>query len=128
MVTGISYKDAETGKRVQVRALSFQEGKISFLSEEGKSAIGSVPEPGLCMKRFKGDLQTRGIRYERLSAGQQLQIGSLMVRITSIGKQCHSTECNQFNKHTACVMLRETMFGVVTVPGIVTIGDSVEVI
>lgn len=125
-VTQISIKEASTKQRQSVPEHDYGQGKISFLSEEALKAMMVMPELGLCMKRFKGDLQTEGLVYSDLSVGDTLIIREIEVNVTQVGKPCHAEACVVFDKSKPCIMTKGTMFGMVNEPGKVCVGDLIK--
>ncbi len=123
-VTRILIKEAGTQERSEVSEHLFQAGTISFLAEEALAVIGGRSQPGFCMKRFKGDIQTSGFDFKALTVGDQLLVGPLKVKVIQVGKVCHSEDCTAYEKGKTCFMVSSTLFAEIMNPGIVVVGDS----
>lgn len=126
-VTGISYKEKDTGQRVSCARHTFPKGKISLISTKALEGVSASKQMGLCMRRFKGDLETQGIDYDSLKEGQILKIGELTISVTQVGKKCHAKECPVFDADRKCFMMEEVLFGEVGRAGKVAVNDKIEV-
>lgn len=110
-------RDAHAGKwHRQVSLLSYE--KI----EEFK-AKGAPVEEGA----FGENLIVQGIDLRSLPVGTRLRCGEVVLEVTQIGKQCHSG-CEIFKIMGDCIMPREGIFTRVLHGGVVSEGDSIEVI
>jgi MOSC domain-containing protein YiiM len=104
----------------------FMYRQISLLST---ASIESMRRKGVDVGAgdFAENLTIDGIDLPALPVGTTLRIGdSLLVRVTQIGKECHS-RCNIFQQVGDCVMPREGIFVEVLNDGEVTVGDVIEV-
>lgn len=110
-------KDAHAGKwHRQVSLLSYE--KI----EEFK-AKGAPVEEGA----FGENLIVQGIDLRSLPVGTHLRCNEVVLEVTQIGKQCHSG-CEIFKIMGDCIMPREGIFTRVLHGGVVSEGDSIEVV
>jgi TatD DNase family protein len=110
-------KDAHAGKwHRQVSLLSYQ--KI-----EDFKAKGAPVEDGA----FGENLIVEGIDCRSLPVGTKLACNDVILEVTQIGKQCHSG-CEIFKIMGDCIMPREGIFTRVLHGGIISEGDTIEVI
>jgi MOSC domain-containing protein YiiM len=101
--------------------------QVSLLS---KKSIEKIRQMGLPVDYgdFAENLSIEGIDLHLLPVGTTMTIGgSAVVRITQIGKECH-TRCNIFYQVGDCVMPREGVFAEVLTEGEVRVGDDVKVV
>ncbi len=101
--------------------------QVSLLAEESVDTMrqsSPVPlDPGI----FAENILTRGVDLKSLPAGTLLSVGEARLRITQIGKDCHSA-CPIRQATGRCVMPSEGVFAVVDREGTVRPGDIIEVI
>ncbi len=110
-------KDAHAGKwHRQVSLLSYQ--KI-----EDFKAKGAPVEDGA----FGENLIVEGIDCRSLPVGTKLACNDVILEVTQIGKQCHSG-CEIFKAMGDCIMPREGIFTRVLHGGVISEGDTIEVI
>ncbi len=110
-------KDAHAGKwHRQVSLLSYQ--KI-----EDFKAKGAPVEDGA----FGENLIVEGIDCRSLPVGTKLACNDVILEVTQIGKQCHSG-CEIFKIMGDCIMPREGIFTRVLHGGVISEGDTIEVI
>jgi len=76
---------------------------------------------------FAENITTEGIDLVSLPIGSLLSVGTTLVEVTQIGKECHN-RCDIFHQAGDCVMPREGIFAKVIQRGLVQAGDSVSVI
>lgn len=103
--------------------------QVSLLASE---SIQKMVEMGLQVGPgdFAENLTTRGIQLHDLKVGAALQIGHTepaILRITQIGKECHS-RCAIYHQAGDCIMPREGVFAEVIEGGAVAEGDSIRVV
>lgn len=101
--------------------------QVSLLARE---SIEKIRNKGLDVQYgdFAENLTTEGIDLPVLPIGTTLKVGeNVLLRITKIGKECH-TRCNIFKQVGDCVMPREGIFAEVLSDGIISVGDSIEVL
>jgi MOSC domain-containing protein YiiM len=99
--------------------------QVSLLAEE---SIGKMRALGLDVGAgdFAENITTRGVELAALPIGTMLAVGEAVLRVTKIGKECHS-RCAIYLQAGDCVMPREGIFAVVLRGGTVRAGDLVAV-
>ncbi len=106
---------AEGGKR-QVSLLAME-------SIEKMCAKGLDVNPG----SFAENITTSGIELFTLPIGTRMHIGSALVEVTQIGKDCHS-RCAVYYRAGDCVMPKEGIFVKVLTSGEASVGDRIELL
>ena len=74
---------------------------------------------------FGENLVVEGYDFKTLPVGTRLRCGTVVLRMTQIGKECHHG-CEIFQTMGDCIMPREGVFCVVEQGGIVKVGDEME--
>jgi len=100
--------------------------QVSLLAMESIAkmrANGLDVSPG----SFAENITTRGIVLFTLPVGTRMRIGSAVVEVTQIGKDCHS-RCAVYYQAGDCVMPREGIFVKVLTSGEAAVGDTVELL
>ena len=99
--------------------------QVSLLAEE---SIDTMRALGLSLTAgaFAENINTIGISLKTLPVGTLLQIGAAVLRVTQIGKECHS-DCAIRQQVGDCVMPREGVFARVLVGGAVRPGDPITI-
>lgn len=100
--------------------------QISLLADE---SIAKMRAKGLDVGpgSFAENVTTQGLCLHTLPVGTLLELGSALVRITQIGKTCHS-RCAIYQQTGDCVMPREGVFAEVLEPGKVRAGERCRVV
>jgi MOSC domain-containing protein YiiM len=100
--------------------------QVSFLAEE---SIAKAREVGLDVKEgdFAENFTTEGIELFSIPVGTRVKVGNTEVEISQIGKVCH-TRCAIYHLAGDCIFPREGIFAVVSKPGEVKVGDSIEIL
>ena len=100
--------------------------QVSLLAEE---SIRKMRAAGLHVGAgdFAENITTRGIAISALPVGARLAVGEAVLRVTEIGKECHS-RCAIYVQAGDCVMPREGIFAVVLRGGTVRAGDPILVL
>ena len=100
------------------------ERQVSLLAEE---SIRKMQAMGLDVGAgdFAENITTRGVELPTLPIGTRLAVGEAVLRVTKIGKECH-TRCAIYFQAGDCVMPREGVFAVVVESGTVSAGDNLE--
>ena len=75
---------------------------------------------------FGENLVVEGIGLSQLPVGALLRCGEVVLGITQIGKDCHS-HCQIYQRMGECIMPREGVFARVLSPGVIRVGDQMEV-
>ena len=106
--------DAHAGKwHRQVSLLSYD--KVEAFNEKG----GRVEDGD-----FGENLLVRGIDFRKLPVGTVLRSGTVVLRMTQIGKDCHS-HCAIYHRVGDCIMPREGVFAEVLQEGVIRPGDEI---
>ena len=109
--------DAHAGKwHRQVSLLAFE--KIDAFRKKGAEVDFGA---------FGENIIVGGVDLRSLRVGTVLEIGDARLRVTQIGKECHS-HCNIYKKMGDCIMPREGIFAEVLKGGVVQKGESIKVI
>ena len=97
--------------------------QVSLLADE---SIDKMRQLGLDLDSgaFAENVTTRGIDLVALPVGTRLELGSTLLEVTQIGKECHNG-CAIREATGDCVMPREGIFCRVLEGGIIRPGDSV---
>ncbi|HLO25037.1 MAG TPA: MOSC domain-containing protein [Geobacteraceae bacterium] len=97
--------------------------QVSLLAQE---SIAKMQKMGLAVDAgdFAENITTEGIDLPSLPVGTKLAIGTTLLEITQIGKECH-TRCAIFYQAGDCVMPKEGIFAKVLKGGTVTAGDPI---
>ena len=101
--------------------------QISLLAEESVDSMRAASPVSLDAGVFAENINTRGIDLKSLPVGTHLRIGETEVRVTQIGKECHS-DCAIKQAVGKCVMPTEGIFAVVVREGTVRPGDEIEIV
>jgi len=96
---------------------------LALESIETMRAKGLNVHPG----SFAENITTQGLELYTLPIGTRLRLGTALVEVTQIGKECH-TKCAIYQAAGDCVMPREGIFVRVLEPGIVRAGDPIEIL
>lgn len=101
--------------------------QVSLLGLESINKMvskGAKVSPG----SFAENITTEGIDTVSLKIGSKLKLGNdVELAITQSGKHCHKS-CEILKKLGDCIMPREGIFAKVTRGGIISVGDTIEVI
>ena len=109
--------DAHAGKwHRQVSLLAFE--KIDDFRKKGAEVDFGA---------FGENIIVSGVDLKSLPVGTVLEIGDVVLRVTQIGKECHS-HCNIYHKMGDCIMPREGIFAEVLKGGCIEKGDKINVI
>lgn len=97
--------------------------QVSLLAEE---SVDKMRAKGLNLQSgaFAENIVTRGVALTSLPVGSQLTLGSALLEVTRIGKECHS-RCAIYYQAGDCVMPREGVFAKVISGGVVKAGDPI---
>lgn len=108
--------DAHAGKwHRQVSLLSYD--KVKEFNAKGGSVVDGD---------FGENLLVEGIDFKSLPVGSIIRAGSVVLRMTQIGKECHS-HCAIFHRVGDCIMPREGVFAEVLEEGEIRAGDEMTV-
>ena len=97
--------------------------QVSLLAQE---SIDKMRALGLSVSAgdFAENITTTGIDLVSLPIGSRLSLGSTLLEVTQIGKECH-TRCAIFYQAGDCVMPKEGIFARVLKGGVVTAGMEI---
>ena len=76
---------------------------------------------------FAENITTQGIDLLQLPVGSRIAVGTAILEITQIGKECH-TRCAIYYQAGDCVMPKEGIFTRVLEGGLVQCGEAVRVL
>ncbi len=98
--------------------------QVSLLAKE---SIAKMQAMGLDVDNgdFAENLTTEGIDLPALPIGSQLKIGTTLLEITQIGKECHN-RCAIYYQAGDCVMPKEGIFARVLEGGVIKPGDEIQ--
>ncbi|WP_156204719.1 MOSC domain-containing protein [Candidatus Syntrophocurvum alkaliphilum] len=102
--------------------------QVSLLALE---SIDKMKKHGLDLEYgdFAENLVVKGIELDKLPVGTILNLGSgAVLEVTQIGKDCHNSECAIKQQTGECVMPLEGIFAKVLNGGLVSAGDTIEVV
>lgn len=109
--------DAHAGKwHRQVSLLSFE--KIEEFREKGANVDFGA---------FGENLVVEGFDLRAIPVGTKIRVGSALLRLTQIGKECHS-HCAIYHQVGDCIMPREGVFAEVLEEGVIHPGDEVQLL
>ena len=97
--------------------------QVSLLSRESVEAFNQSGA-GVTDGDFGENLLVEGIDLKKLPVGAVLKTGTAVLRITQIGKECHS-DCEIRRRTGDCIMPREGVFAEVLEGGEIRPGDVV---
>ncbi len=100
--------------------------QISLLAQESIDKMTALGLDDLVPGKFAENITTQGIELFTLPVGTRLKLGACVVEVTQIGKECHQ-HCEIYKKVGQCIMPHEGIFVKVLVPGVVRVGDAIEV-
>jgi MOSC domain-containing protein YiiM len=97
--------------------------QVSLLAQE---SIDKMRAMGLSVSAgdFAENITTIGIDLVSLPIGSKLSLGSTLLEVTQIGKECH-TRCAIFYQAGDCVMPKEGIFARVLKGGVVAAGTQI---
>ena len=99
--------------------------QVSLLAEESVDSmrgLGFDLPPGA----FAENILTRGLVLKTLPVGTVLRIGTALLAVTQIGKECHN-DCTIKQKTGRCVMPTDGIFAVVLQDGVVRASDTITI-
>ncbi|HWS28504.1 MAG TPA: MOSC domain-containing protein [Clostridia bacterium] len=101
--------------------------QISLLAQESIDKMTAMGGTDLMPGKFAENVTTEGIELYTLPVGTKLRLGSAVVEVTQIGKECHQ-HCEIYKKIGNCVMPREGIFVKVLEEGEIRAGDTIEIV
>jgi MOSC domain-containing protein YiiM len=100
--------------------------QLSLLSAETEDIMEKMGKPGLCMKKFMGNILTRNLSYSRLKTGTTLKLGDAVLEITEVGKECFE-ECSLIQSKSFCPLVNNCAFARVVQDGEIIPGTIIEI-
>lgn len=97
--------------------------QISLLASESVDKMKDR-YPDIPIGAFAENILTEGVELSALPIGTKLMVGSTVLEITQIGKECHK-DCAIRKQVGDCVMPREGVFAVVLKEGTIKSGDAI---
>ena len=101
--------------------------QVSLLSYEDVREFEKRGKMKMTDGIFGENLLLSGINLPRLEVGTMLRCGKALLRITQIGKECHS-HCKIYDHVGFCIMPKKGIFAEVLKGGVVKVGDECEAI
>jgi cyclic pyranopterin monophosphate synthase len=86
--------------------------EVSMLDTHAKADMQAVREQGLCMKKFKADIETKNTDFDKLSVGDTFEIGGYGFTVTR-KKECFE-DCALHNSGQYCPLKHGCIFAEVT--------------
>lgn len=99
--------------------------QISLLGRESVEKMRQV-YPDIPVGAFAENILTEGVTLYKLPIGTRLRVGSALLEITQIGKECHAS-CAIRRQVGDCVMPRDGVFAIVLEEGTIRRGDVIEI-
>ncbi len=96
---------------------------LSFEAIENFKELGAEVGNGA----FGENIIVEGFDLKALPIGTRFRSNSTVLELTQIGKKCHA-HCAIYHKMGDCIMPREGVFCKVIDGGVITVGDSIEII
>ena len=96
---------------------------LSFEAIENLKELGAEVGNGA----FGENIIVEGFDLKALPIGTRFRSNSTVLELTQIGKKCHA-HCAIYHKMGDCIMPREGVFCKVIDGGVITVGDSIEII
>ena len=101
--------------------------QISLLAVESVDAMRADCPVPLGSGVFAENINTAGIDLRHLPVGTLLRVGPALLRVTQIGKECHS-DCAIRRTAGRCVMPTDGIFAVVVEEGRIKAGDEIALV
>lgn len=101
--------------------------QVSLLAIESHERFKKNPRLSkVCLKKgsFGENLTTQGIELHKLEIGTRLKIGSTILEVSQIGKECHAP-CPIGKEMGTCIMPQEGIFATVKKSGKIKNGDEI---
>lgn len=95
---------------------------LSYDKVEEFNAKGGMATAGA----FGENILVAGIDFRCIPVGSILRSGSVVLKMSQIGKECH-THCEIFKRVGDCIMPREGVFATVVEGGVLHLGDTIQV-
>lgn len=100
--------------------------QISLLASESVNKMKAI-YPDIPIGAFAENILTEGIEVAALPKGTRIIVGSTILEITQIGKECHK-DCAIRKQVGDCVMPKEGVFAIVLKDGTIKCGDKIRIL
>lgn len=100
------------------------ERQVTLLSGEVRDWMTAQAVPGLCFKRYKANIETRGICLENLEPGTRILIGTAAFEVSECLKECFP-ECGLFQTASQCRLSSGGLYLKVTESGEAAKNDKI---
>lgn len=84
--------------------------QVSILDAQSFKKSSSMAQREIAFGEFAENITTEGMDYSKITIGDRLISGSLILEVSQIGKKCHGTSCAIFKEVGDCVMPKEGIF------------------
>ena len=101
--------------------------QVTMLSGEAESWMKEQAAPGLCFKRYKANIVTRGISLENLRPETRISMGTALFEVSECMKECFP-ECGLFKAGAECRLSSGGIYLKVTESGQVSKNDKIVII
>lgn len=101
--------------------------QVTLLSAEVRDWMDRQPQPGLCFRRYKANIETEGLDTAGLTAGTVLTAGTAAFLVPEAGKECFP-ECPLFRKGEKCRLSSGGIFLEVIRTGKVSVEDGIGIV
>jgi len=98
--------------------------QVSLLAQENVDMMTAMGAKDLCPGIFAENITTKGIELHTLPVGTKLAVGSCLLEITQIGKECHN-HCAIYEQVGSCVMPTRGIFAKVLIGGVISNDDGI---
>ncbi|MDR1482145.1 MAG: MOSC domain-containing protein [Synergistaceae bacterium] len=128
---GTVKRDAGSGVLVEGFGLEgdahggFAHRQVSLIASEDIETM-KAKLPGLVPGSFAENLTTEGVDLSSVAVGDRIAVGSCILEVSQIGKECHS-ECEISRRAGECIMPRKGIFCGVIKGGPIAAGDAVSI-
>ncbi|MBM7614219.1 MOSC domain-containing protein [Alkaliphilus hydrothermalis] len=116
--------------KIEVTNAFFQSKKphrqVSFISLAGENQLREDLQKGFCHTRFKADFVVEGLEIRDLKVEDQLIIGTAIIEVTEVGKECHDT-CPIIPSEGPCGVNEIIFFGRIIKEGTIKIDDKIKI-
>ena len=100
--------------------------QVSLLASESVDKLRDKI-PNLESGVFAENILTSGICLYEIPISSKIRIGTALLEVTQVGKDCHNDGCAIKRQTGECVMPREGIFAFVLEGGLIKPGDDIEV-
>lgn len=120
------YFERKSGLRGDAHAGDWHR-QVSLLGIESFERMKQMGLKELQTGAFAENITTEGITLFELPIGTKLKVGSVLMEVTQIGKECHAG-CAIRQQTGDCVMPREGIFAIIIEEGSIRPGDSIDIV